>query len=79
MNTEDDTFEGIESRIAVGTNFGVRRVPTSTAKLVFPSSTSSVILTFQVLFCFKNAMRVVLLGDGIFKDCLLCFFCVVCF
>lgn len=35
MNTEDDTFEGIESRIAAGTNSGVRRVPTSTAKPFF--------------------------------------------
>jgi hypothetical protein len=37
MNTEDDTFEGIESRIAVGTNSGVRPVPTSTAESFFLS------------------------------------------
>lgn len=37
MNTEDDTFEKIESRIAAGTNFGVRRVPTSTNKSFFPA------------------------------------------
>lgn len=37
MNTEDDTFEGIESRIAAGTNSGVRRVPTNTAKSFFPA------------------------------------------
>jgi hypothetical protein len=35
MNTEDDTFEGIESRIAAGPNSGVRRVPTNTAKAFF--------------------------------------------
>jgi len=31
MNTEDDTFEGIESRIAsgAGTNWGTRRLPTA--------------------------------------------------
>ena len=36
MNTDDDTFEGIESRISLGTNFGVRRVPTSTSRSFFP-------------------------------------------
>ena len=35
MNTEDDTFEGIESRIATGTSAGHRRVP-STSKSIFP-------------------------------------------
>ena len=29
MNTEDDTFEGIESRISAGTNSGVKRLPSN--------------------------------------------------
>jgi M-phase inducer tyrosine phosphatase len=37
MNTEDDTFEGIESRIASEMNSGVRRLPSSTAKSLFPA------------------------------------------
>jgi hypothetical protein len=38
MNTEDDTFEGIESRISAGTNAGIRRVPSSSksSPSIFP-------------------------------------------
>jgi hypothetical protein len=37
MNTEDDTFEGIESRLSAGTNAGMRRVPSNPARSVFPA------------------------------------------
>jgi len=37
MNTEDDTFEGLESRLSTGTNSGMRRVPSNPARSFFPA------------------------------------------
>jgi len=37
MNTEDDTFEGLESRFSMGTNLGMRRVPSNPARSFFPA------------------------------------------
>jgi hypothetical protein len=36
MNTEDDTFEGIERRVTEPASFGERRVP-SNSKFIFPA------------------------------------------
>jgi hypothetical protein len=37
MNTEDDTFEGLESRLSTGTTSGIRRVPANPTRSFFPA------------------------------------------
>jgi M-phase inducer tyrosine phosphatase len=40
MNTEDDTFEGIENKVLTTSNANVRRMPLNTSKLFLPGRRS---------------------------------------